>query len=257
MAQAQNGGLSIRFVEKANIGRQKKEQQDYHGHLILPQDESKGQSAIYLFVVADGVSMGAAGALASRTAVEVLLHRFGQLVSRGATDLAEALEDAFNTASDEVARLAESQPGMATTCAAALLAGDRLITAHVGDSRIYYVQKLPPEALAKPEDATLKLKIEAKPETKLKTKAEVKPEAKLKAEAEIKPDAILETDATLKFKIEPKPDAKLKAEAEAKPDAILETDATLKLKIEPKPDAKLKAEAEIKPDAILETDATL
>jgi protein phosphatase len=151
MAQAQDTGLSIRFAEKAHIGRRKKEQQDYHGHVIIPADQSQNRPAIYLFVVGDGVSMGTAGALASKTGVETMLNRFEELVKAGATDLADTLNQAFNAAVDEVAELAQDRPGMATTCAAALLVGDRLVTAHVGDSRIYLARPASPATKNQPQ----------------------------------------------------------------------------------------------------------
>ncbi len=143
MAQAQSEGLLVRFVEKANIGRRKKEQQDYHGHLFLPPDEARGRPAIYLFAVADGVSMGMAGALASQTAVELLIGRFEQLMQTQTSDPVAALQQAYKAAADEIAALSEDRPGMATTCAATLLIGDRLVTTHVGDSRIYLARHQP------------------------------------------------------------------------------------------------------------------
>lgn len=130
-------GLLVAFNEQAHIGKRKKEQQDAHGHLELAPNKITGRPAAYLFVVADGVSMGQAGALASKTAVEVLLNHFQKLADGGQTDLAEILKEAVAAANYEVCQLAQSRPGMATTCAATLICGEQLITAHVGDSRIY------------------------------------------------------------------------------------------------------------------------
>jgi len=150
MVQAQGEGLVIHFVEKAHIGRRKKEQQDFQGHLILPADPKSGRPILYLFVVADGVSMGMAGALASRTAVEHILVRFAAVIGPAGqeTDPAVALELAFKAAADEVAALAEDRPGMATTCSATLLVGNRVVTAHVGDSRVYLASISPEPQVA-------------------------------------------------------------------------------------------------------------
>ncbi len=151
MALAQSEGLNIRFIEKTHIGRRKKEQQDYQGHLLLPADKENNRPAVHLFVVADGVSMGAAGALASRTAVEFVLNCFKQLVQdEGKTDLADALEQAFQAGADEILRLSEEHHGMATTFVAALTVGDRLITAHIGDSRVYLAFSTPQGFQLKP-----------------------------------------------------------------------------------------------------------
>ncbi len=129
--------LLVRFSEEAHIGKRKKEQQDYHGHLELAADPTNGRPACYLFVVADGVSMGQAGALASQTAVETLLEDFEKALQGGQTDLSAALATAFAAANLEVYHLAQTRPGMATTCVAVLITGSNLITAHVGDSRVY------------------------------------------------------------------------------------------------------------------------
>ncbi len=136
-----NGGLLVSFHEEENIGKRKKEQQDAHGHLQIPANRALGQPAGYLFVVADGVSMGQAGALASKTAVEVILREFQQRLDGGQTDLCQALVEAFAAGNYEVYQLARTRQGMATTCVAALICGQSLITAHVGDSRIYLSRK--------------------------------------------------------------------------------------------------------------------
>jgi protein phosphatase len=130
-------GLVLRFSEEAHIGKRKKEQQDAHGHLEVAADPASGRPACYLFVVADGVSMGQAGALASRTAVDELVKHFRKQLDQGKTDLSEVLASAFAAANYEVSKLAQTRPGMATTCVAALIAGQTLLTAHVGDSRAY------------------------------------------------------------------------------------------------------------------------
>jgi serine/threonine protein phosphatase PrpC/tetratricopeptide (TPR) repeat protein len=132
-----DSGLLISFQEEENIGKRKKEQQDAHGHLHIPANPALNRPAGYLFVVADGVSMGQAGALASKTAVEVILKDFQRQLDSGQTDLSQALADAFAAGNSEVYQLSRTRQGMATTCVAALVSGQSLITAHVGDSRIY------------------------------------------------------------------------------------------------------------------------
>lgn len=132
-----SSGLLVSFQEEDHIGKRKKEQQDAHGHLHIPANRGLKRPAGYLFVVADGVSMGQAGALASKTAVEVILKDFQRCLDEGQTDLSMALAEAFGAGNYEVYQLARTRQGMATTCVAALVCGQTLITAHVGDSRIY------------------------------------------------------------------------------------------------------------------------
>jgi len=142
MTQAQQVGsgvpaLSVRFAEESNIGLRKKEQQDYQGHLYIAPEEH-GDGPLMVFVVCDGVSMGMAGALASRTAVEVILQNFPDYLSDGYAPLM-ALKSALEDANSEVVQLAADRPGMATTCVAVLLISNQLYVAHVGDSRAYLV----------------------------------------------------------------------------------------------------------------------
>jgi serine/threonine protein phosphatase PrpC len=84
-----------------------------------------------LFAVADGMGGAQAGEIASHLALESL-----------ARDLAAdaALPDAARSANESVYRESRSdlsRVGMGTTLTVALLAGDRLEFAHVGDSRLY------------------------------------------------------------------------------------------------------------------------
>ncbi|HEX2913233.1 MAG TPA: protein phosphatase 2C domain-containing protein [Chloroflexia bacterium] len=133
--------LKVAFAEAAHIGKRKKEQQDAHGHLEMPYDPVTRRPAFFLSVVADGVSMGQAGALASRTAVDVILKSFREQLEASEVDLSAGLAKAFAAANLEVFNLAQTRQGMATTCVAALVTGTTLITAHVGDSRVYLARK--------------------------------------------------------------------------------------------------------------------
>ena len=128
-------GLSVDFQEADHIGKRKKEQQDAHGHLTWPGQNDR--PAGHLFVVCDGVSMGQAGALASRSATDTLLASFQKQLDDGQSDLSLALERAFQAANNEVYTLSRTRPGMATTCVVALITGQSLVTVHAGDSRAY------------------------------------------------------------------------------------------------------------------------
>ncbi|MEI7554498.1 protein phosphatase 2C domain-containing protein [Candidatus Chlorohelix sp.] len=132
--------FTLRIIEEAHIGLRKKDQQDFHGHTFIPANPDKNLPPCCLVAVADGVSMGAEGALASKTAVENLLAEFARLYSSGQLEAGFALEKAFLKANIEVFKLARDRPGMATTLVSALIIGDQLITAHIGDSRIYLVR---------------------------------------------------------------------------------------------------------------------
>lgn len=91
-----------------------------------------------LFVVADGMGGHAAGEVASEITVNVLAETAP--VHADANELANAVM----TANHAVLRAAEEgrgRHGMGTTCTAALLEGERLVVAQVGDSRAYLLHQ--------------------------------------------------------------------------------------------------------------------
>jgi protein phosphatase len=106
-----------------------------------------------LFVVADGMGGHAAGEVASRLAIESIGEFFSgaettQLdpdAARGDSSAdADRLRQAVSVANARVFHAAQRDPafgGMGTTVVAARLAesGDRVVIAHVGDSRLYVV----------------------------------------------------------------------------------------------------------------------
>ena len=87
-----------------------------------------------VFAVADGMGGARAGEVASAMAVAAL-HGF----AGGEQQLAEAIEDVNR----EIHRSARADPalhGMGTTVTAAMVDGDTLVLAHVGDSRAYLLR---------------------------------------------------------------------------------------------------------------------
>ena len=120
-----------------------------------------------LYIVADGMGGHAAGEVASREAVDTL---YG-MVKRGVRGLRELVDPVSEADSRAACRLMESavqaatyfvfsiaeidraKSGMGTTISAMLILGDYVITAQVGDSRIYRVEHDQAEQLT--EDHTL------------------------------------------------------------------------------------------------------
>ena len=91
-----------------------------------------------LFAVADGMGGHAAGEVASEIAVRVLSelapeHPDGEALGR-------AIEEA-NRAVIQAARAGRGRQGMGTTMTAAMLEGERLVIAQVGDSRAYLLHQ--------------------------------------------------------------------------------------------------------------------
>ena len=106
-----------------------------------------------IFVVCDGMGGQAAGEVASKMGVDVLLDYFrnevftadahstnGQNGSGGATRLADAIKLANRTIF-QAGQEQNGRNGMGSTIVAALLRGNSLAIGHVGDSRIYLIRQ--------------------------------------------------------------------------------------------------------------------
>jgi protein phosphatase len=118
-----------------DIGKRKTANEDAYD--FFPPDRGKDHPKGLLMALADGMGGRAGGAQASKIAVDTLLSRFYDSPS---ADIAESLREAFVAAHEAVIAAGNADPqvqGMATTLTAAVIHGDRLFHAHVGDSRAY------------------------------------------------------------------------------------------------------------------------
>lgn len=105
-----------------------------------------------LFAVADGMGGQLAGEIASRMALETLKYYLERCVGEnpdfcpddtGLSPEADRLVAGIRLANREIFKAGESNPAwrnMGTTIVATLIAGNRLILAHVGDSRCYLLR---------------------------------------------------------------------------------------------------------------------
>jgi serine/threonine protein phosphatase PrpC len=146
--------LELHSYGGSDIGRRRRSNEDAY----LCDDE------IGLWIVADGMGGHAAGEVASHEACEAIWG----MVKRGAPNLEASppegreqravrlLEGAVQSATYMVYAMAEldsGKAGMGTTISAMLRSGQRVLTAQVGDSRIYRVRGGRAEQLT--EDHTL------------------------------------------------------------------------------------------------------
>ncbi len=112
------------------------------------EDSFRAAPEIGLFVLSDGMGGLASGEVASRIATETIVAhcRVAEANGRppfaenGASRAANQLADAIRRGNDEIRKAAEKNPrwhGMGATVVAVRLADERVIIAHVGDSRAY------------------------------------------------------------------------------------------------------------------------
>lgn len=108
--------------------------------LIRTNNEDSALAGDRLVAVADGMGGLPAGEVASEIAIRIL----DELLPPAAPDDAEdALRAAVHTANQQIRAAIAADPardGMGTTITAALLAGDALTIAQVGDSRCYLLR---------------------------------------------------------------------------------------------------------------------
>ncbi|WP_289136693.1 Stp1/IreP family PP2C-type Ser/Thr phosphatase [uncultured Brevibacillus sp.] len=120
---------------KSHVGRIRQVNEDYFACV----EDLNGR---VLAVVADGMGGHQAGDIASRLAVERIVKELRHLDKDiDGEDAREQLMNAVLLANKEVYEYAEEHPecnGMGTTVVAALLGPTSVITAHIGDSRLYH-----------------------------------------------------------------------------------------------------------------------
>jgi serine/threonine protein phosphatase PrpC len=129
--------LSLAFAAVTDIGCKRANNEDSFGY----------DNAPHLYAVCDGVGGGAAGEVASSTAVRTLIESF-EAQSLAADGTPEAplegkLLHSIREANRVVREIAENNPqfqNMGTTLVCACLDGTRILIGNVGDSRAYLIR---------------------------------------------------------------------------------------------------------------------
>lgn len=134
--------LDLEFFELSDTGRVRDHNEDFIGSFI-PVTEGDGRTQGWFFAVADGVGGEERGEVASKAAVETLIAGF-RAAPRGEahTALMPRIVQKANIHVYELGRA--SSPGgsrMATTVVACAFRYDRVVVAHVGDSRCYMIRR--------------------------------------------------------------------------------------------------------------------
>ena len=135
--------LAVEVAGKTDVGCVRANNEDNFGY----------DSRYGIFVVCDGMGGQAAGEVASKMGVDILLDYFrnqtpaaeihagnGQGTSAGARSLANAIQLANRTIY-QAGQEQNGRSGKGSTIVAALVRGNSLAIGHVGDSRIYLVRQ--------------------------------------------------------------------------------------------------------------------
>ena len=156
----------IELTNLTDAGCEREENEDYFCY-FEPESDEKFTKKGRLAVVADGMGGHEGGQVASRLAVDVVRDVYFESPAEPESALVEALQAAH----EAIRQCAADHPslrGMGTTCTALALRDGRLYFAHVGDSRLYrinrlaitrltqdqsYVNRLLKEGILRPEEA--------------------------------------------------------------------------------------------------------
>lgn len=125
--------MSFSYGFATDTGRVRQYNEDFLGCFDTPNG--------VVFVLCDGMGGHAGGALAARLAVEAIGQFFAENQESGTpySWLKEALEQANQAILGKAAQDTSLQ-NMGTTCVVALLKGQEVYYAHVGDSRLYHLR---------------------------------------------------------------------------------------------------------------------
>ena len=130
----------VESSQLSDVGLKRRYNEDYVG-FYEPGCSAKLETHGRLYVLADGVGGAAAGEVASQYTVKKIIHSYYQSAHG---ELGARLQQAIEEANADVYAKNLNQPDhreMATTVVAAIVHGDELIVANVGDSRAYFVRK--------------------------------------------------------------------------------------------------------------------
>ena len=130
------------FILNAYWGSDPGRTRDHNEDAITgtPFDSPAAPARGHLFIVADGMGGHNAGEVASSEAVRRVYDRY---YADTEPYVFRILEHALRVTNNELYQEAQSDPaqhGMGTTMTAAVVKGDHLTVAHVGDSRLYLIR---------------------------------------------------------------------------------------------------------------------
>jgi len=130
---------AVESSQLSDVGQKRNHNEDYVG-FYEPRQISDLEAHGRLYVIADGVGGAAAGEIASEYAVKKIIYTYYQNTDDAPGD---GLTQAIEEANADIFAQNLSRPDhreMATTVVAAVIHGNELIVANVGDSRAYVIR---------------------------------------------------------------------------------------------------------------------
>lgn len=121
---------TFRYAARSDVG------------LVRSDNQDSGYAGPHLLVVADGMGGHAGGDLASSTAIAAMAAIDGDSLTSG--EASDALDRVIHEANARIGRIVDGEPellGMGTTVTALLRARNKLVLAHIGDSRAYLLRE--------------------------------------------------------------------------------------------------------------------
>ena len=134
--------LDLEFAELSDVGKVRDHNEDFFGH-AAPLATDHGRSQGWMFALADGVGGQDRGEVASRLAIETLQSGFRDFRSNEAPSayLQRLVQAANLKIYETAAATGRGGSNMCTTVVACLMRYDRVVVAHVGDSRCYLIRR--------------------------------------------------------------------------------------------------------------------
>ena len=128
-----------------SIGKQREHNEDCLFAFLVTTGGEANSTPLGLFIVADGMGGHQYGEVASsvavRTMANYLLKRFHAYLINPSEGMEEPLQEIMRSAITEAQRaVIQAAPGSGTTLTAALVLGQQMTIAHVGDSRAYAIR---------------------------------------------------------------------------------------------------------------------
>jgi serine/threonine protein phosphatase PrpC len=128
-----------------SIGKQRDHNEDCLFAFSVTTGGEANSAPLGLFIVADGMGGHQYGEVASSTAIRTmanyLLKRFHAYLINPSEGMEEPLQEIMRSAIIEAQRaVTQAAPGSGTTMTAALVLGQQMTIAHVGDSRAYTIR---------------------------------------------------------------------------------------------------------------------